>query len=145
MVAFTAINIELTVLQDVVADEDAFKKTEESERIKQEKIRKEQESVNRTREQNARRKMDKIQSREWDSGKSTGDWKQERKKAQEESGGPSQGVGSSRGRGDGWGGPSGRRRGSGWGDGEADSAPMAKTEDVTPLPDPEASAVTQGI
>ena len=75
MVAFTAINIELTVLQDVVADEDAFKKTEESERIKQEKIRKEQESVNRTREQNARRKMDKIQSREWDSGKSTGDWK----------------------------------------------------------------------
>lgn len=138
-------NIGLTVLQDVVADEDAFKKTEESERIKQEKIRKEQESVNRTREQNARRKMDKIQSREWDSGKSTGDWKQERKKAQEESGVPSQGVGSSR-RGGGWGGPSGRRRGSGWGDGEpADSAPMAKTEDATPLPDPEASAVTQEI
>jgi hypothetical protein len=57
--------IHLTGLQDVIADEDAFKKSQESERIKLERIRKEQEHVDRTREQNARRKMDKISSREW--------------------------------------------------------------------------------
>ncbi|KAG5643902.1 hypothetical protein DXG03_009473 [Asterophora parasitica] len=60
---------------DVQADEEAFRKTQESERIKQAQIRKVQDSVDRTREQNAKRKMDKIQSREWDSGKPTGDWK----------------------------------------------------------------------
>ncbi|KAH7927696.1 hypothetical protein BV22DRAFT_1006492 [Leucogyrophana mollusca] len=61
---------------DVQADEDAFKQTQEEERIRQAQRRKVQEHVDRTREQNARRKMDKIQSREWDSGKPTGDWKQ---------------------------------------------------------------------
>ncbi|KAH7889880.1 hypothetical protein F5I97DRAFT_1848314 [Phlebopus sp. FC_14] len=61
---------------DVKADEDAFKKTQEAERVKQAHARKVQEGVDRTREQNARRKMEKIQSREWDSGKPTGDWKQ---------------------------------------------------------------------
>ncbi|KAJ7771865.1 hypothetical protein B0H16DRAFT_1410508 [Mycena metata] len=63
---------------DVEADELAFKKTQESERVKQEKIRKVQEGVDRTREQNAKRKLDKMQSREWDSGKPAGggDWKQ---------------------------------------------------------------------
>ncbi|KAF8921592.1 hypothetical protein CPB85DRAFT_1271514 [Mucidula mucida] len=60
---------------DVMADEDAFKKTQESERIKQAQNRKVQANVDRTREQNAKRKMDKIQSREWDSGKPGADWK----------------------------------------------------------------------
>ncbi|GAW01962.1 sdad1 protein [Lentinula edodes] len=52
---------------DVQADEDAFRKTQQNERAKMARIRKVQESVNNTREQNAKRKMDKIQSREWDS------------------------------------------------------------------------------
>lgn len=65
-----------TYIQDVQADEDAFRKTQQNERAKLARIRKVQEAVNNTREQNAKRKMDKIQSREWDSGKhSPGDWK----------------------------------------------------------------------
>jgi hypothetical protein len=68
--------------QDVKADEDAFRKTQESERIRLAQSRKIQEHVDRTREQNARRKMDKIQSREWDSGKPAGDWKQDAQKPQ---------------------------------------------------------------
>ncbi|KAF8892680.1 hypothetical protein BD779DRAFT_1510325 [Infundibulicybe gibba] len=67
---------------DVKADEDAFKKTQESERIKLAHTRKVQENVDRTREQNAKRKMDKIQSREWDSGKPSADWKSQAKKPQ---------------------------------------------------------------
>ncbi|EGN96033.1 hypothetical protein SERLA73DRAFT_185526 [Serpula lacrymans var. lacrymans S7.3] len=55
---------------DVQADEEAFKKTQEAERIRQVHNREVQEHVDRTREQNARKKMDKVQSREWDSGKS---------------------------------------------------------------------------
>ncbi|KZT20246.1 hypothetical protein NEOLEDRAFT_1165096 [Neolentinus lepideus HHB14362 ss-1] len=54
---------------DVKADEDAFKKTQEAERVKLAKTRKVQEQIDRTREQNAQRKMDKALSREWDSGK----------------------------------------------------------------------------
>ncbi|KAJ7582476.1 hypothetical protein C8J56DRAFT_1097853 [Mycena floridula] len=54
---------------DVQADEDAFKQTQESERVKLAQTRKVQEDVNRARDSNAKRKMDKIQSREWDSGK----------------------------------------------------------------------------
>ncbi|KAJ6500348.1 hypothetical protein C8R45DRAFT_1121275 [Mycena sanguinolenta] len=72
---------------DVQADEEAFKKTQESERIKLAQSRKVQErmqtvnallGVDRTREQNAKRKLDKMQNREWDSGKPVGggDWKQ---------------------------------------------------------------------
>ncbi|KAJ6513811.1 hypothetical protein C8R47DRAFT_962379 [Mycena vitilis] len=63
---------------DVQADEDAFKKTQENERVKLAQSRKVQEGVDRTREQNAKRKLDKMQSREWDSGKPAagGDWKQ---------------------------------------------------------------------
>jgi hypothetical protein len=93
----------------VIADEDAFKRAEESDRVKQEKIRKEQENVDWTREQNARRKMDNIQSREWDSGKPSVDW---RKQVQDERGmlsetpltggghgGSSRGRGKGRGRG----------------------------------------------
>ncbi|KAG6850479.1 hypothetical protein H0H93_012900 [Arthromyces matolae] len=60
---------------DVKADEEAFRKMQESERIKLAATRKVQEGIDRTREQNAKRKMDKIQSREWDSGKPAGDWK----------------------------------------------------------------------
>ncbi|GLB35214.1 hypothetical protein LshimejAT787_0207790 [Lyophyllum shimeji] len=60
---------------DVQADEEAFRKTQESERAKLAQNRKVQANIDRTREQNAQRKMDKIQSREWDSGKPTGDWK----------------------------------------------------------------------
>ncbi|KAJ7231463.1 hypothetical protein B0H12DRAFT_1192602 [Mycena haematopus] len=63
---------------DVQADEEAFKKTQESERVKLAHSRKVQEGVDRTREQNAKRKLDKMQNREWDSGKPVagGDWKQ---------------------------------------------------------------------
>ncbi|KAI9446607.1 hypothetical protein H4582DRAFT_584008 [Lactarius indigo] len=46
---------------DVAADENAFKQTQAAERQRQAQIRKVQETVNRTREQNAQRKMDKIQ------------------------------------------------------------------------------------
>ncbi|KAG6845043.1 hypothetical protein H0H87_001380 [Tephrocybe sp. NHM501043] len=69
-------------MQDVQADEEAFRKTQESERAKLAQIRKVQEGVNRTREQNAKRKMDKIQSREWDSGKPTSDWKHQSRKTE---------------------------------------------------------------
>ncbi|TCD67654.1 Severe Depolymerization of Actin [Steccherinum ochraceum] len=55
--------------EDVKKDEDEFRKTQEAERIKQVKAKKVQENVDRAREQNARRKLDKIQSREWDTGK----------------------------------------------------------------------------
>jgi len=54
---------------DVAADEDAFKQTQAAERQRQAKMRKVQETINRTREQNARRKLGGIQSREWDSDK----------------------------------------------------------------------------
>src|SRR6266403_729937 len=60
--------------QDVAADEDAFKQTQAAERQRQAQMRKVQESINRTREQNARRKMGGIQSREWDSDKKTEGW-----------------------------------------------------------------------
>lgn len=53
----------------MIADEDAFKKTQESERLRLAKIRQEQEQVNRTRDQNAQRKMAKVENREWDAGK----------------------------------------------------------------------------
>ncbi|KAF8163104.1 hypothetical protein B0H34DRAFT_694128 [Crassisporium funariophilum] len=58
---------------DVQADEDAFKKTQESERVKQALSRKVQANIDRARDQNAKRKMDKVQSREWDSGKPAAD------------------------------------------------------------------------
>ena len=77
------------------ADEDAFRKTQEAERVRQAQTRKVQEGVDRTREQNARRKMDKMGSREWDSGKPTGDGD------------------AKRGRGGPRGGPRGRARGRG--------------------------------
>jgi hypothetical protein len=60
--------------QDVAADEDAFKQTQAAERQRQAHMRKVQETVNRTREQSARRKLDRIQSREWDSDKKAEGW-----------------------------------------------------------------------
>ncbi|KAL4066807.1 hypothetical protein J3A83DRAFT_4259721 [Scleroderma citrinum] len=74
---------------DVKADEEAFKKTQEDDRVRQAHARKVQENVDRTREQNARRKIDKIQSREWDSGKPTGERKSN-KVDQSEGGEPTQ-------------------------------------------------------
>ncbi|KAK2467115.1 hypothetical protein APHAL10511_001373 [Amanita phalloides] len=56
---------------DVVADEEAFRKTEKQERARLAQAREVQERVNIAREQNARRKLDKMQGREWDSGKPT--------------------------------------------------------------------------
>jgi len=55
--------------QDVVADETAFKQTQEYERRKTARAKEIQDSINKVREQNVRRKMDKAQNREWDSGK----------------------------------------------------------------------------
>ncbi|GJE97043.1 hypothetical protein PsYK624_132530 [Phanerochaete sordida] len=54
---------------DVEKDELEFKKQQEAERAKLARNRKVQDNVDRAREQNARRKMEKIQGREWDSGK----------------------------------------------------------------------------
>ncbi|KDR81411.1 hypothetical protein GALMADRAFT_239290 [Galerina marginata CBS 339.88] len=58
---------------DVQADEDAFRKTQEVERAKQAQNRKIQSDIDRARDQNAKRKLDKVQSREWDSGKPSAD------------------------------------------------------------------------
>lgn len=55
--------------QDVDADERAFKESQEAERQRQAKTRKVQDSIDRAREQNAQRKMAKVQNREWDFGK----------------------------------------------------------------------------
>ena len=57
------------------ADEEAFRKAEQEERAKVAQTRQVQERVNRAREQNARRKSDKIHGREWDSGKPSSDIK----------------------------------------------------------------------
>lgn len=154
MVRFSTSSISITRilligLQDVIADEDAFKKTQEFERIKQEKIRKEQEHVNRTREQNARRKMDKISSREWsvttmisssnctdrghnfrDEGKPSGEWKQGRKQTQDGSDNSPSAESSVRGRGGGGRrGSSSRGRGRGRGGG---AEVAAKSEERAP-------------
>ena len=47
-------------LQDVEQDKLEFKKTQEAERAKLAKNKKVQENVDRAREQNARRKLDKV-------------------------------------------------------------------------------------
>jgi hypothetical protein len=72
-------NLMIIGTKDVQADKDAFEKSQTQERIKLAQSRKIQEQVDRTREQNARRKMEKVQMREWDSGKAPWDWKQPRK------------------------------------------------------------------
>ena len=50
----------LTLSQDVEEDEREFKKKQDEERVKLARNRKVQEAVDRTREQNARRKLDKV-------------------------------------------------------------------------------------
>ncbi|KAH0830416.1 hypothetical protein J3R83DRAFT_1811 [Lanmaoa asiatica] len=108
---------------DVKADEDAFKKMQETERVKQAQTRKVQEGVDRTREQNARRKMEKMQSREWDSGKPAGEWKQAKEGETEQRGGKPARGGALRG-------PRGRGRGrSGRG-----AAPVSEARDSEPAP-----------
>ena len=47
-------------MQDVQADEEEYKKTQAAERAKLAKMKKVQENVDKAREQNARRKMDKV-------------------------------------------------------------------------------------
>ncbi|KAF8635120.1 hypothetical protein AX17_004032 [Amanita inopinata Kibby_2008] len=54
---------------DVQADEEAFKRKEQKEHLQNARNRKVQEQVDSARDKNARRKLDQIQSREWDSGK----------------------------------------------------------------------------
>jgi hypothetical protein len=66
--------------QDVAADEDAFKQTQAAERQRQAHMRKVQETINRTREQNARKKLGGTQSREWDSDKKAEGWSTTEKK-----------------------------------------------------------------
>lgn len=46
---------------------------QEAERAKQQVENRIQTEINRARDQNAKRKMDKVQSREWDSGKGSGE------------------------------------------------------------------------
>ncbi|KAG7092173.1 hypothetical protein E1B28_008542 [Marasmius oreades] len=91
---------------DVQADEDAFHKSQQEEKSRQLYNRKVQDNVDRTREQNAKRKMEKVQSREWDSGKPSPDWKGKKVEGadneepqQRDSGGWSRGGRGGRGRG----------------------------------------------
>ena len=111
------------------ADEDAFKKSEEDERAMQARIRKVQEGVNNARQQSARRKMEKIEAREWDTGKKDG--QPENVWGHEEEGGK---EGKPRGRGRGRGRSRGRGRGRGQGQGDAvaaDSDPWSPTTSGT--------------
>lgn len=119
------------------ADEDAFKKTQEADRLRQAQQRKVQEAVDRTREQNARRKMDKVQNREWDSGKSTNDWNQGKRRTQTDeseatpnSSQPEPVVGRGRGRG-----RRGQPRGRGRGRGAPSAAGSASQINVTQVAD----------
>ncbi|KAL0569635.1 RNA polymerase III subunit C82 [Marasmius crinis-equi] len=138
---------------DVQADEDAFRKTQEEDKAKQVKNRKVQEGVDKAREQNAKRKMDKVQSREWDSGKpSSGDWKgkgpgpgteggadnlnEVPQSPQRESGGWTRGSRGGRGRG-------GGGRGGGRGTGRKRDSDAAKP-DATPEQAPQTSEAAAG-
>ena len=62
-----------STFKDVQADEAAFKKTQQVEAEKRARTKKVQEDINRAREQNALRKMNKLEGREWDVGKNAGD------------------------------------------------------------------------
>lgn len=134
--------------KDVQADEDAFKKTQEIDRLRQAQQRKVQEAVDRTREQNARRKMDKVQNREWDSGKSTGGWKKPTPADGSEAtsnSSPTERRGG-RGRGSGRGGPSrGRGRGRGAPSAAGFSSPANDTRvaDAVPSTSETATATTE--
>ncbi|RDX45445.1 hypothetical protein OH76DRAFT_1408025 [Lentinus brumalis] len=128
--------------QDVQADEDEYKKKQEAERAKLAKAKKVQENVDKAREQNARRKLDKIQSREWDSGKpARSEWnKPKRDEPGEDERKPQQSIGICGAvRGGGRGG--GRGRGGGGGltsptseKKEQDATLTATTSTETPAP-----------
>ena len=107
------------------ADEDAFKKSEEEERAMQARIRKVQEGVNNARQQSARRKMEKIEAREWDTGKKDGQpenvWGDEEERGKEEK---TRGRGRGRGR-------TGRGRGRGRGQSQGDAV-VTDSDPLTP-------------
>ncbi|KAI0646750.1 hypothetical protein C8Q79DRAFT_956247 [Trametes meyenii] len=125
---------------DVQADEDEYKKTQAAERAKLAKMKKVQENVDKAREQNARRKMDKVQSREWDSGKPARDWKQPKKPgdetAEDADKKPPQSIGI---RGAVRGGGRGGGRGRGRGGGGANAASVAEKKETVATPASEAS------
>ncbi|KIK63842.1 hypothetical protein GYMLUDRAFT_40923 [Collybiopsis luxurians FD-317 M1] len=138
---------------DVQADEEAFRKTQEAERAKLARTRKVQESVDNAREVNAKRKMEKIQSREWDSGKpSPSDWKARNQQStptspskdspQETTEGDGSSVASSMwARGGGSGRGRGRGRGRGGRRGRTSPEPtVASTDDKAPQPEAQAEA-----
>ena len=58
------------------ADEEAFNTSVAVDRARQAANRKIQAQVNQSREQNAKRKLEKMGNREWDLGKHGGEWKQ---------------------------------------------------------------------
>ncbi|EPQ58527.1 hypothetical protein GLOTRDRAFT_114923 [Gloeophyllum trabeum ATCC 11539] len=130
---------------DVKADEDAFKKTQEAERARLARTKKVQEHVDRAREQNAQRKMDKLQTREWDSGKkvppsgkqaSNGGAKTEGEPQSPTSPGRGRGVGRGRGRGDG---------GRGRGRGSASQKEAASESPSTPAAETPATTATEAV
>ncbi|KAI0747788.1 hypothetical protein C8Q80DRAFT_1104014 [Daedaleopsis nitida] len=131
---------------DVQADEDEYKKMQEAERVKQAKAKKVQENVDKAREQNARRKMDKAQSREWDSGKPAREWNKPKKDELAEDGEkkPPQSI-NIRGaiRGGGRGGGRGRGRGGGV---TSPTTEKAEKKDAPPAPTKtESPAPTEGV
>jgi len=60
--------------EHVKADEEAFRTSMAAERARQEANRMLQAQINQNREQNAKRKLEKIGGREWDAGKQDGKW-----------------------------------------------------------------------
>ncbi|KAI0710413.1 hypothetical protein C8T65DRAFT_648290 [Cerioporus squamosus] len=135
--------------QDVQADEDEYKKKQEADRAKLAKAKKVQENVDKAREQNARRKLDKIQSREWDSGKpARSEWNKSKKdetgedsekKVQQSIGirgavrGGGRGGGRGRGRGGGVTSPTSEKK-------EQDATPTGTTTTENPTPAESAAA-----
>jgi hypothetical protein len=141
-------------IQDVKKDEDAFKKTEEEEKAKQARIRKVQQGVDKAREQNVKRKMDKIQSREWDSGKEPGKAQTRPKESEaqesETTGTPPDpesetGWGRGRGRGRGRGAPRGAPRGDGRGRGRGRGRGGHHSEGSAAATDGAADPPTAGV
>jgi hypothetical protein len=60
----------------VKADEEAFNTAVAADRARQAANRKIQAQINQSREQNAKRKLEKMGNREWDSGKHGVEWNQ---------------------------------------------------------------------
>lgn len=66
----------LSCTQHVKADEEAFNTSVAADRARQAANRRVQAQINQNREQNAKKKLEKMGNREWDSGKQGGEWKQ---------------------------------------------------------------------